>query len=234
MLGPASTVWRLRKRVQVGGKQTSQTPSGHTIAEPAVVEAGDGVKDETEEEVGDEGHSEERLREQLSGLGPTNDPGQRDSRHQHGNVRPGAYECQPGEAIGNFLRRLPPATTVKDERTPWVYVRNPSIGRPRRPGTGSQLVPGCEDEGPEAEGSHVLHFVGAARERLDLLRSFLDGIARMGVLGVPGAAAQRDMEFARQSAAKDILGLAGRLGVTCGKVSISGPYSKYSGMVCMC
>lgn len=206
-------------------KLTRRVRTGEKPAKSVVI----GVKDEDGdgdvEDVKDEEPTEEMLTRQLLRMIPpapapssiAQPEPQRligDSRHQFDEPRLGSYECQPGEDISMFLRRLPPATTIKDERTPWIYVRNPSIGRPRRPGVGSQLVPGCEDEGPEADGSHILLFVTAARERLDLLRSFLDGIPRMGA---PGTAA-RDMDAARQSAAKDIIGLACRLGVTCGKV----------------
>ena len=126
-----------------------------------------------------------------------------------------AYAWQLGESVDDFVCRLPPATTVMDEHTPWIYICNPFIERRKKAESESQLVPGCGDEGPEAEGSHTVLFIEGAKERLDILRGFLGGVEKMGL---PRIATSHDAESARQAAASDVLGLAGHLGVTCGKV----------------
>lgn len=126
-----------------------------------------------------------------------------------------AYAWQLGESVDDFVCRLPPATTVTDEHTPWIYICNPFIQRRKKTESGSQLVLGCGDEGPEAEGSHTVLFMEGAGERLNILSGFLGGMAKMGL---PRRATSHDAESARQAAASDVLGLAGHLGVTCGKV----------------
>lgn len=126
-----------------------------------------------------------------------------------------SYAWQLGESVGDFVSRLPPATTVADMRTPWIYVCNPRINRRKKAAAGNQMIVGCEDEGPEAEDTQTGLFERGGRERLELLRSFLDATANMGL---PRSASAAEIDRARRSAVSDILGLASHLGVTCGKV----------------
>lgn len=126
------------------------------------------------------------------------------------------YAWQLGESVEEFMLRLPPATTEASVHTPCIYICNPHAKRKKKADSGSQLIPGCGDEGPEAEdGAHTTLFVEGARERLDILAGFLGGIQKTGL---SQAAVSRDAESARQAATRDVLGLAGHLGVTCGKV----------------
>lgn len=128
------------------------------------------------------------------------------------------YAWQLGESIEEFIDRLPPSTTQASVHTPCIYICNPHIQRKKKAESTSQGIPGCGDEGPEAEdGVHTNIFVEGARERLELLSGFLRGLTRVDL---PRAAALRDAEAARSAAARDILGLAGHLGVTCGKVRL--------------
>lgn len=129
-----------------------------------------------------------------------------------------SYAWQLGESVDEFVHRLPPSTTEPSAHTPCIYICNPHVKRTKKAESGSQAIRGCADEGPEAEGgAHTALFVEGARERLGILAGFLSGLKKMGL---SQTAASRDAQSARQVAIQDVLGLAGHLGVTCGKVRI--------------
>lgn len=104
---------------------------------------------------------------------------------------------------------------MADAYTPWIYACNPFVQRKEKATAGNQKIAGCEDEGPESEDAQTELFEQAGKERLELLKDFLDGTANMGLSGRATTAA---IDHARRSAVRDILSLAGQLGVSCGKV----------------
>ena len=126
------------------------------------------------------------------------------------------YAWQLEESVDDFVRRITPSKTTANERTPCIYICNPHIRRGERTQSESQLIPGCSDEGTDTEeGMRTVLFVKGAKERLDILADFLRGLTGMDA---PSSTLTHDADTARQAAVKDILGLAGHLGVTCGKV----------------
>ncbi|OAA54486.1 delta-9 acyl-CoA desaturase [Niveomyces insectorum RCEF 264] len=199
--GQIDAVERLRERVRLADdvpvsdvpvvKQESRTPS---------------IKEEEEEEEEEE-HDEKDEKPLLNQAQP---------RPELFNPFAGvSYAWQLGESVDDFVARLPPATTWKDAHTPWIYVCNPFAGRRKTRTTAqSQLIAGCEDEGPEDDKAQTVLFVEGGKERLALLAGFLDGMAQMGL---PRGAAAKEAAAAQRSAGHDILTLAGHLGVTCGK-----------------
>ncbi|GAW17867.1 hypothetical protein ANO14919_073340 [Xylariales sp. No.14919] len=124
------------------------------------------------------------------------------------------YAWQLTESVDAFLSRLPPATTEETPDHRWIWVCNPYIKQKSRHEAENQRVRGGEDEAPEAEGADIATLMEAGEERLHFASSFID---QFRVPGISGALFIRETKKAGMDAANDILSLAKRLRVTCGK-----------------
>lgn len=108
--------------------------------------------------------------------------------------------------MGQFLARLPPATTRVTLNCPWIYIWNPSIPSDRK-------NPGQEDGDAVGGGEMTDEFITQAQKRLDQYKGFVENNRTK-----TGRISAKIKEEGRNFTG-DILKLAGQLGVTEGKVS---------------
>lgn len=122
---------------------------------------------------------------------------------------------QLDETVSQFLARLPPATTRVTPGCPWIYIWNPFAAPSDRRITPSR---GGDDDALGG-GEMAEEFIVRGRMRLDQYRAFVDkNRTPTGKISV--RIKKESREFT-----SDILRLAGRLGVTEGKVGVSLPSS---------
>lgn len=112
--------------------------------------------------------------------------------------------------MGQFLARLPPATTRVTPDCPWIYIWNPSVPSDRR-------TPGQEDGDTVGGGGITDEFIIRAHKRLDQYEGFV-GKNRTKTGRISAKIKEEGQKFTG-----DILKLAGQLGVTEGKVSMPPP-----------
>ncbi|KAI0431261.1 hypothetical protein F5Y09DRAFT_199595 [Xylaria sp. FL1042] len=124
------------------------------------------------------------------------------------------YAWQLTETVNEFLSRLPPATTEGISGHCWIWICNPYIKRKSRNEAENQRVPGGEDEAPEEKGADLATLIQAGKERLHFASSFIHDFRKPGL---SNALITQETKKAGKDAAKDILGLAKGLRVTCGK-----------------
>ncbi|KAI1338084.1 hypothetical protein F5Y15DRAFT_130707 [Xylariaceae sp. FL0016] len=124
------------------------------------------------------------------------------------------YAWQLTETVDAFLDRIPPATTEQTAQNAWIWICNPYSSRKTKGEADNQLVRGGEDEAPEAEGADLRTLIQAGEERLHMASQFINPCKSSGQTQ---AFINRECRKAGADAAKDILGLARELRVTCGK-----------------
>lgn len=124
------------------------------------------------------------------------------------------YARQLGETVDEFLTRLPPATTDATPDLEWIYIYNPHIPRKDNQSPESQLVRGCENEGPLGPQTRLGTFMEGGTARLHLLRDFIE---KSNASGRAKTAIGREIDRARGEAVRDILALAHMSHVRCGK-----------------
>ena len=122
--------------------------------------------------------------------------------------------------MDNFLARLPPATTERNEDVPWIFICNPYIPRLEKCQSNGDFVRGNEDEAPVEEGSQLALIVQGGMERLALVLSLKK---RMEEAGKSLQMIQREMGKERKKASQDILNLAHAGKVRTGKARTT-PY----------
>ncbi|KAI0389347.1 DUF1917-domain-containing protein [Xylariaceae sp. FL0594] len=137
-----------------------------------------------------------------------------DVSHLHNPYASNKYARQPEESVDAFLNRLPPSTTEQTPGHNWIWIYNPYRKTKTQADAQNRQVPGGEDEVPEAEGADLLTMMQAGQERLDIASSFCNEFRNSGHTM---AVISRETRKAGIDAAKDILGLAEGLSVTCGK-----------------
>ncbi|KAL7620024.1 hypothetical protein AAE478_010573 [Parahypoxylon ruwenzoriense] len=130
------------------------------------------------------------------------------------------YAWQLTETIGDFLERVPPATTDQTPSNPWIWVCNPYINRKKKSEADNQMVRGGEDEAPEEEGAGLRQVLAGGMERLHFASDYINMCKRSG--NQPSYVA-RECRKAGIDAAKDILDLANAHRVRCGKWMIFCP-----------
>lgn len=118
---------------------------------------------------------------------------------------------QLDETVGQFLARLPPATTRVTLNCPWIYTWNPSVpSDPKTPGQG--------DGDAVGGGEMTDDFITRAQERLDHYEEFVErNRTKTGRISAK-------IKVESENFTGDILKLPGQLAVTEGKVSVS-PHS---------
>lgn len=111
---------------------------------------------------------------------------------------------QLNETVGQFLARLPPATTRVTLDCPWIYIWNPFVPSDRKtPGRGGHDTVGGGEVAEE--------FIVRGQKRLDQYKAFVEK-NRTPTGKISARIKKESKEFTN-----DILRLAGRLGVTKGK-----------------
>lgn len=131
---------------------------------------------------------------------------------------------QLDETVGQFLARLPPATTRVTLNCPWIYIWNPSIPADRK-------KPGQEDGDAVGGGELTDEFITRAQKRFDQYKGFVENNRTK-----TGRISAKIKEEGRNFT-DDILKLAGQLGVTEGKVSelvLQQPPPRWSLYRCLC
>jgi hypothetical protein len=128
------------------------------------------------------------------------------------------YAWQLSETIENFLERLPPATTDCTEDVPWIFICNPYISRLRKDQGGNQAIKGSEDEAPEQEGSNVDLVLEGGKERLELVRKFVETLNKSKKAA---STKEKEARVEQRRASNDILDLAHAAKVRAGKVTNS-------------
>lgn len=116
--------------------------------------------------------------------------------------------------MDDFLAWLPPATTLRSEGAPWIFIYNPYIPRFEKRHSEGDYFKANEDEAPAEEGSQVKLIVQGGMERLELVSSLQRNLERAGKSHM---AIQREMDRERKRAALDILNLAHAAKVRTGK-----------------
>ncbi|KAL2279108.1 hypothetical protein FJTKL_13681 [Diaporthe vaccinii] len=111
---------------------------------------------------------------------------------------------QLNETVGQFLARLPPATTRVTLNCPWIYIWNPFVPSDRK-------TLGQADGDAVGGGEMTDEFITRARERLGRYKEFVEKNRTK-----TGRLSAKIKEEGRQFT-DEILQLAGQLGVTEGK-----------------
>ncbi|KFA45800.1 hypothetical protein S40293_07334 [Stachybotrys chartarum IBT 40293] len=125
------------------------------------------------------------------------------------------YAWHLTETVDDFLKRLPPATTDVSESVPWIFICNPYIPRMKKEDGANQSIKGSEDEAPQEDGSKLFLVIEGGMERLELTKSFIDGLSKTGKSKF---AIDKETRLERRKAAEDILNLAHAAKVRAGKV----------------
>lgn len=113
---------------------------------------------------------------------------------------------QLDETVGQFLARLPPATTRVTLNCPWIYIWNPLVPSDRK-------TLGQADGDAVGGGEMADAFIIRAQKRFDQYKDFVEK-NRTKTGRISAKITKEGKEFTG-----DILKLAGQLGVTEGKVS---------------
>lgn len=113
---------------------------------------------------------------------------------------------QLDETVGQFLARLPPATTRVTLNCPWIYIWNPFVPSDRK-------IPGQADGDAVGGGEMTDEFITRAQKRLDQYKEFVEKNRTK-----TGRLSAKIKEEGRKFTG-DILEWAAQLGVTEGKVS---------------
>lgn len=138
---------------------------------------------------------------------------QRDQGH---NAYEGVASArQLDETVGQFLARLPPATTRVTLNCPWIYIWNPSVPSDRK-------TPDQADGDAVGGGDMTDDFITRAQKRLDKYKVFVEE-NRTKAGRISAKIKEEGKKFTG-----DILQLAGQLGVTEGKVSECPPITTSS------
>ncbi|ORY67087.1 uncharacterized protein BCR38DRAFT_455952 [Pseudomassariella vexata] len=124
------------------------------------------------------------------------------------------YAWQLSETVDDFLQRLPPATTDEIPGNSWIWICNPYIERKPKNEAQNQNIRGCEDEGPEEEGTNLARFIEGGMERLHFVSQFVDQFKQSCKSKM---VLTRETNKAGNDAAHAILNLAQALRVRCGK-----------------
>ena len=148
-------------------------------------------------------------------------PGRPPPGFNHFSMNPGfnAYEgvdyaWQLSETLGEFLERLPPATTSQSPTRPWIYICNPFIPRVPKLQAESQSMPLNEDEAPSEVSSKPMLVAQGGLERLRLMTELSDMLrARGGNI----SAIEKGVNKERKEAVADILMLSHAARVCTGK-----------------
>lgn len=138
-----------------------------------------------------------------------------DVTHFHNPYAGCEHAWQLSESVDYFLDRLPPATTTdKSGLRPWIFICNPYIARKSKSGAQNQHVKGCEDEGPEEEGSDLPRFCEGGVQRLHLVTAFH---YKVNHAAMTPTIRSREKNKASTDASNDIMNLAHGLHVRAGK-----------------
>ncbi|KAG6364049.1 hypothetical protein INS49_009152 [Diaporthe citri] len=113
---------------------------------------------------------------------------------------------QLDETVGQFLARLPPATTRVTFNCPWIYIWNPFVPSDRK-------APGQADGDAVGGGEMTGEFIIRAQKRFDQYKDFVEK-NRTKTGRISAKIKEEGKEFTG-----DVLKLAGQLGVTEGKAS---------------
>lgn len=135
--------------------------------------------------------------------------------HLHNPYAGVSYAWQLTETVGDFLKRLPPATTNQSEEIPWIFVCNPYIPRVQKSRSKSQLIKGNEDEAPDEEGSNTRLVAQGGLERLQIATDFIQGLEASGK---SKPFIEKEIRKERKQTVDDILLLAHTAKVRAGKV----------------
>ena len=114
---------------------------------------------------------------------------------------------QLNETVGQFITRLPPATTRVKFDCQWIYIWNPFVPSDRK-------TPGYGDDDTVGGGEMTEEFIIRAQKRLDRYEGFVEKNR------TPTGKISKKIRDESKEFTGDILKLAGRLGVTEGKVSM--------------
>ena len=149
-------------------------------------------------------------------------PGRPPPGFNHFSMNPGfnAYEgveyaWQLSETLGEFLTRLPPATTPQSPTLPWIYICNPFVPRLPKLQAQSQSMPLNEDEAPGEVSSKPMLVAHGGLERLRLMGEFADMLRARP--GSSSSTIERGIMQERKEAVADILMLAHAARVCTGK-----------------
>lgn len=134
----------------------------------------------------------------------------------HNGYQDVASARQLNETVGQFLARLPPATTRVTLDCPWIYIWNPFVPSDRK-------TSGQGDDDTVGGGEMTDEFIVQAQKRLDQYEAFVEKNRTQ-----TGKISKKIREESKEFTG-DILKLAGQLGVTEGKVSMFLPSSGVTG-----